>query len=302
MPQSAPIPHDHDTLDRITRILERYLVEQETSPNLVANIEDINFAVSPSWLAPIFTSKQIHEEDFRVLGHFKNPNALTLDIGAQFGHSVCSMRSAGCETGILSFEPQLWMRPCLSEIARLDGYRHDYRIMALGAANGVLDFVTPVLNGVAITGLTSANPSLEGFAENLYIHQRTYMADTPFSSLTFYRFSSPVSTLDAALKSEAPFLIPTDTIAAIKIDTENLEADVLFGAQETLRRHRPLIMIEGGNRLHAVRDILHELGYLSALRDADRLVLSDAPSHGPNGFFVHSDRVDEYETAGIITR
>lgn len=50
----------------------------------------------------------------------------------------------------------------------------------------------------------------------------------------------PVSTLDAVLDR----LGASESIALIKIDVEGMEPDVIRGARETLRRHRPIVYVE----------------------------------------------------------
>lgn len=50
----------------------------------------------------------------------------------------------------------------------------------------------------------------------------------------------PVSTLDAVLDE----LGASEPVALIKIDVEGMEPDVILGAQETLRWHRPIVYVE----------------------------------------------------------
>jgi hypothetical protein len=83
-------------------------------------------------------------------------------------------------------------------------------------------------------------------------------------------------------------------------DVEGHEAAVLRGAQRTIEKHRPLLMIEGANRRPKVAKRLRRLGYLFAVAEGDRLRLFGGVSDRPNGFFAHHSRLSEYAGAGML--
>lgn len=79
----------------------------------------------------------------------------------------------------------------------------------------------------------------------------------------------PVTTLDALAASIAGQL-GDRSIAAIKIDVEGMEPDVLKGATGLIQRHRPELFIETIDRrkLREVTGILKPLGYLPVVAHA----------------------------------
>jgi len=56
----------------------------------------------------------------------------------------------------------------------------------------------------------------------------------------------------------------------IKIDGEGSEDKVLAGAMETLRRHQPILMIEGNYNIGPIREVLGKLGYIEVVWEKDR--------------------------------
>jgi len=73
-------------------------------------------------------------------------------------------------------------------------------------------------------------------------------------------FEIPCQTLDAHLES---WPLPQQSLVLIKLDVETLEPQVLVGAEQMIRRHRPWIVCEilPGSDLHFYRQWMDEMGY-----------------------------------------
>jgi hypothetical protein len=107
----------------------------------------------------------------------------------------------------------------------------------------------------------------------------------------------PVTTLDNYLQNKTE-IIP----GIIKIDVEGLEYAVLKGAENTLRRHKPSLVIEildGDTNRKEIVEFLLEIGYKSYyINNASDKILraftryDDKPSH--NYFFNADAELHEY--------
>jgi len=69
-------------------------------------------------------------------------------------------------------------------------------------------------------------------------------------------FQARCSTLDRYLEEH-----PLEKLDLIKIDTDGGDFDVLQGAVETLRRFRPVVIVEMAERQQEIYSLLRELGY-----------------------------------------
>jgi len=81
---------------------------------------------------------------------------------------------------------------------------------------------------------------------------------------------------------------------------EGFESRVLAGAKQTLSDHKPLLYIEGANRVATVVEILEEHGYRYGDFHQNAVRLSDCPSTRVNGFFLHASRLDEYRRLELL--
>jgi hypothetical protein len=127
------------------------------------------------------------------------------------------------------------------------------------------------------------------------------MTATPSFSFQFIDFTVPVRRLDDLLAAH-PSSLSHGPVAAIKVDVEGMEYEVLSGGQRTLAADRPMIMVEENqNRSHALVSLLDSLGYLRAERIDSCLQLSNNPGQTHyNGFFVHRERCSEYRDLGLL--
>lgn len=244
-----------------------------------------------------------HDEDLKIFNVFQNPEDLILDIGANWGYSVIDIWAYGSKCKILSFEPVKFYSPLFQRIKDLCPGRYDYRILALFDAPSSLVFSVPVINNLPVFALASAtkSPDLNIMTNNVMYHIDNYMRDDEIINVRMHEFSAQVDTLDNQL-SNIKKTFSWNNIAAIKIDVEGLEFPVIRGAQNTIRKYKPLIMLEGGNRWPGLSEFLGNLGYVFAEREGDRLIIkTDTIGSHINGFFVHNDRINEYQLMGILS-
>jgi FkbM family methyltransferase len=168
------------------------------------------------------------------------------DIGAYVGwHSIRAARIIGASGRIVSFEPDPTNRRQLE--ANL-------------ALNGVKNCLVVPLAAWSKTG----------------------------DELGWYtQKSSDCCRIDEAARSATVKTTILDDLAAdlgldrldwIKIDVEGAEAEVLRGAKEILRKHRPLLFIEIHNTVRTVRDLLGSYGYSIVREEFDG-------SPEPHGWF-----------------
>jgi hypothetical protein len=228
------------------------------------------------------------------------------DIGAHWGYMALSFRHAGTDCAIVSFEPMAAHHACLDELRRIDG-NFDFSKEGLGESEQRVTLYGPVVNGKAIMGLNSVDGRI--FDEHHRDHLLSLVGGEIPAAETydFKLLATPLVTrpLDRVLAARRllvlpPFRADTKRIAAMKLDVEGHEPHVLRGAEATLRRDRPFIMIESGNRNPAVRAILEGHGYVYAERAGDRLVETTTFTEAANGFWLHAERRGEYQEIGLL--
>jgi FkbM family methyltransferase len=162
------------------------------------------------------------------------PGATVYDIGANIGFfAQLAARFAGAGGRVLAFEPV----PAIAELVReaaqrsqLSG-RIEVRAQAVAARSGTEQLY--VVDDASWSHLASrGNPG--GAVQTIDV---------------------PVVTLDEVVAAGAP---PPDVI---KLDVEGSEGDVLRGAHDVLRRHRPAIVLELHDTQPDALPVLREAGY-----------------------------------------
>lgn len=298
--------------EELATILRRYFVQGDRSPDVVA--PDMPPAdVDPAVIDELLARPDLHDADYRVFGHFRDPRSTILDVGANFGYSATSIWRAGAAAAVVSFEPIPTYAPVLAALGDrlnrpsrrgwLDRWRrrkrHEFHNVGISDEEGVLEFHLPVLNGDRInSALTTAygSPDIESYVENTLFFARANGID--IRSLRMHAFRARVTTLDSWVSSRVS-KVDLRNIVAVKIDTEGYEGHVLAGAQTLLRRHRPLVMAECGHSIPLVGDIMRRHGYVALQRDGDRLAICESPS-GVNAFFGHVQHFASYRAIGLM--
>jgi FkbM family methyltransferase len=251
------------------------------------------------WIAEMFTRTAPHDEDYVVLRHLNQGGGCILDIGANYGYSVTSLMAVGSTLNIVSFEPFPFFASCFDEIKARMGERYEYRLHGLAAEPGEIEFRTPVVNGEAITALTSSNPqsNAHDLAGDIRYSLQHHLPKSSSYDLRFFCFNARVEPLDNIVRSIA-LIEASGRIAAMKIDTESTEEQVVVGATEVLKQHQPLLLIERARP--SLINRLGNLGYLRCERVDDRLLIKDNPRNATNQFFVHPAMLEPYRQMDLI--
>ena len=288
---------------RIDAVFKR-LAKGALLPRDVVSSNDLKVRSSPHWIESVFEKKQVLEEDAKVFRRFTAEMGTILDVGAHWGYMAMSIRLTGTNCPIISFEALNAHKQCLQRLKELDEVGYDFRIIAISDRINNVTLYGPVVNGCAITGLNSINGSI--FHGDWYAIYLTKLAISQVPISPDYRFQLLESRircrpLDALLR-QSKFSVPVDKIAAIKIDVEGHELEVLEGAKKTIIRDLPFIMTEAGNRVSSVAAFMRTHGYLFAFRNEDQIVQSMAKTREVNGYWFHSKRKDEYMQMGFLTQ
>ena len=145
-----------------------------------------------------------------IIEKYVRENSIALDIGSHIGtHTVTMAQSVGNNGTVLAFEPgkTIYRELCYNLV--INHCENVYPIRcAIGKSKSTIEVV-------------SSHPNNEG---------GSYVVDSTGGS-------------------NSAILLPLDVlelnnVSFIKIDVENMEADVLDGAEQTIRRNRPVMLIE----------------------------------------------------------
>ncbi len=286
----------------VTSVLARYFFRHERTADIAIDFDSVQIDSREEWMPYVLERKDLTEPEFTVFRFFVGHSGTVLDIGANYGYSAATIWAAGCTLPILSFEPNPWHRVCLQAIKTARPGEYDFLITGLGAEPGKIRFVMPVIEGVGISGLSSAAIETEldwAIPENLVQYTVNQHPDVPSPRIQFAETQWDIAPLDSVLET-AKVTVPLEEIRAMKIDVEGFEPEVITGATRTLRRHTPLLMIEGANRVPRVMQALSALGYRYGDFYDNAVALSDSPSSRVSGFYLHESRLDEYRKLGLL--
>jgi len=180
--------------------------------------------------------------------------------------SALSIRIFDRETPILSIEPSRLVEPELRLIKWVLPH-FDYKIAAAGAHHGELTLFTPCYRGMPITGeATLDRPPRPEEIDRIKNNVVRFQPD------------------DLSLQTQHVPVVPLDSLRLsptfVKIDVEGGELAVLTGLTETLKRCRPLLLVERSSSYRQIAKFLNSLGYESYSYDSatdDLLPYDDGP-------------------------
>jgi FkbM family methyltransferase len=251
----------------------------------------------------IYRSKRAHRKMFEsfippfdVFRKFSGDDVV-LDVGAHWGYSAVTIRHAGCSARIVSVEAMPMNMPALHRLQTLDP-KYSCVNVAASDSESVLHFFTPVLNGIAIMGLSSTGGTLTTYFAYHLAGLTTAYPPPPGCADAARVLASEVAArrLDDILDERGEL----ERVVAVKMDIEGHEPAALRGAERLFVEQRPLLMVEGANRNPAVVELMQGYGYFHAIREQDRLVPHLEMSDANDGFWVHPDRIEQYRSMGVF--
>lgn len=174
-----------------------------------------------------FWNKMFDDELFKIKDYVKSGDSV-IDVGGNMGFFALILNEIVGESGkIYSFEPSEQLCKKLTSTVEIIN-------IALGDKEG--------------TSSLYYNPKQSGLS-SMVTHDENNSLVEEIKITTIDKFSQKIS----------------DRISFIKIDTEGFEPQVLRGAQETIKKYKPVIYIElGGDHLESSIEalkVLKEFGY-----------------------------------------
>lgn len=168
-----------------------------------------NLQVTEQWMCSLLKS---------ILA--KTRRGTFIDVGVNVGQTLLKLRSIDAEVDYVGFEPNPRCVYYADVLIKANGFRN-CRIIPVGLAdkNSVLQ-----LNLYSQTDTDSAASLVENFRPDQKIFKKIYV---------------PVSRFDTV---DEQLNIPS--ISIIKIDVEGAELEVLQGLTDTIRKNRPVVIME----------------------------------------------------------
>lgn len=192
------------------------------------------------------------EFEFLLLNQFLQPDSVFFDVGVNKGSYLYYAGNLIPQKNIFGFEPN----PDLyKQIEHLFPEIHTFQ-MALSNTKEVLKFKVPIVGDKEVTGMGTLNVD---YVENNETAHKIFDVQT--------------DTLDNFVEEHN-----IQKISLIKIDVEGAEMNVIKGGEKTLRKLKPVLLIEVEERHHnktlwnIIKPVL-ELGYIPHYLDRETFTL-----------------------------
>jgi FkbM family methyltransferase len=286
----------------ISAVYDR-LAQKKLGSSDICKSESIKFASNPTWIQRDFEAKKVTQKDALVFRRFTAGMGTILDVGAQWGYMALSIRFAGTNCPIISFEALNAHQASLQRLKDLDQTGFDYKISAVSNRTGDVTLYGPVVNDTPIYGLNSVDGKLFVAWHANYIASLLGKAIPVAKKYKFQLLETKVQAkpLDLLLE-EGGFSVPAQKIASIKISVEGHELQVLEGAAKTIKRDKPFILIKGGKRHPTVVSFMEKHGYLYASLEGDQIFEGRSSGTEANGCWFSLKRAKEYKKLGFLVR
>lgn len=232
-----------------------------------------------------FTDSPVHEDDFLIFGCFDGEPGLFVDVGANMGASVLSVRNVNKTARIHSFELVPLLGRVLERVAQ-DVSDFTFDMFGLADQASRTSVYVPVFQDLLCTPWSALDPAIfldEGRLAG-------WRQITGLDHFELLRLDAEIRTLDSF--DLAPRFL--------KVDVEGGELGVLKGAQQTLARHKPLVLCERSDKTD-VADWMRTQGFegYTYFHTQNRLQPLGGPLMGVNYFFAHNDTLQDLQNHGV---
>jgi FkbM family methyltransferase len=187
------------------------------------------------------------EKEFKILQKinrkFKN-NKIILDIGANNGNSAKTIRIFEKKSKILSFEPNKIFYKELSKLKKKINF-FNFKIVGGDNFNNIKYLYIPVFKNFFLDSQASVSEDLSRDSVKRGIFDKSI-----WNKINFKKIKCNFVKIDK-FKAKPYF---------IKIDTEGSEHKVLEGLKDTIKKYKPVIMVEK-NQLNYKRIIVYLRSY-----------------------------------------
>lgn len=184
---------------------------------------------------------QVHDPDFPILKKFIRADTDVLDVGANRGQSVASLRLISRDCRIHSFEANTMLHPVMEKIAKL--YAVTFHGFGLGDADAAIPLYIPWASGECY--LEEASTRKDYF-------------ELPWVAEKFIaRGGLELETIEISIRVGDDLQLHP---SLIKVDVEGAEFRVLKGLRRTLQKYQPALLVENSD-YHNVTEFLQAAGY-----------------------------------------
>ncbi len=239
-------------------------------------LQDLRFATQKK-MRSAFNS--YYEEDYAHLHTFKGIDNY-VDIGANRGDTIHDVLRIFPETQIIGFEPNVALYNKLEK--QLAGHKNvKIHNTGLGNSNEVRDFFLPRYRNYIFDGLGSFE----------------YEATVSLLRLEIPNFKENLVSVDKhqfKVQKLDDFNLTPDFI---KIDVQGYEFLALKGGEQTIKKHKPILLIETPGK--DIIEYLSSLNYLNAYIKDGKFVKGRGEL---NTFFFNRDNLEKYfDSSNILS-
>lgn len=229
------------------------------------DLQQLSNAVMQRW-----TSREVHDEDFYGFSIYSERVKCILDVGANLGQSIVSFKILFPNATIHSYEANPTLISNLKILAKEMPGAVQINPYGLADKSGSFNLNIPYVNNEAFIEEASMS---ESYYELPWVKQKF----NDRGGLT------RLEKVTCEIKVGDDLNLSPDLI---KVDVEGAESLVLNGLKQTIRRSKPIILVENSD-WDNVSKVMRSLGYVARRYDHEKKML--LPRNGPstNTFYIH---------------